>query len=51
MTAEEYLWRVRLESEALPEIAEAVGVDPTAWEGRQTAYVPAQARFHMGMNV
>lgn len=34
--------RVRLESAALPEIAEAEGVDPTRWEGRQTAYMPAQ---------
>lgn len=34
--------RVRLESEALPEIAEAEGVDPSRWEGRQTAYMPAQ---------
>ncbi len=41
-TAEEYLLRVRLESEALPEIAEAEGVDPTQWEGRQTAYMQAQ---------
>lgn len=48
-TAEEYLLRVRLESESLPEIAEAQGIDPSVWAGRQTAYMPAQVGDGMWM--